>query len=81
MLRKSFNFSPAKISFTLHTMAGVTYEGAFLLARYARLRARIGLNSPQNASQLASRHRVVNFPNAATRLASSGTFCQVMHGS
>ena len=28
MLRKSFTFSPSKISFTLHTMAGVTYEGA-----------------------------------------------------
>ncbi len=30
MLRKSFYLSPPKVdmSFTLHTMAGVTYEGA-----------------------------------------------------
>ncbi|KAK9842548.1 hypothetical protein WJX81_005458 [Elliptochloris bilobata] len=27
MLRKSFHLTPPKVSFTLHTMAGVTYEG------------------------------------------------------
>jgi hypothetical protein len=41
MLRKSFYLSPPKVdmSFTLHTMAGVTYEGAF--ARCFRCAGRV----------------------------------------
>ncbi len=35
MLRKSFHLTPPKMSLTLHTMAGVTYEGEVLATRHA----------------------------------------------
>lgn len=43
MLRKTFRFTPPKMSFSLHTMAGVTYEGARLPAMWVILMGLYGL--------------------------------------